>query len=255
MLSRNIWVCYRSFENIQPAWETEPADWLSEAERRECERYRDESRHRQWLAGRWLAKELLAEQLLPWFTEWKQIEILSRDGEGRAVRPLVHVEQKPQPWHVSISHSRRGALVGVSLNPAIRVGVDLAEPEDLNPQSLVFWFSAKERRRLRRGDARQAAACWAVKEAVYKAVGTGESFVPRKFEVLSVEGGAYHCRYEGTSLKDRSRITTWHVDGHIAVTAIVSETPAALREVPTIGGRMESDAVLARQGSVLVGIS
>ncbi len=254
MLSRNIWVRYQSFENLKAAWETDPQLWLSEAERRECGRYRDQSRRRQWLAGRWLAKDLLSEQLVPWPTERKEIKILSRDSQGRAVRPTVHVEQTPQAWHVSISHSRRGVLVGVSLNPAIRVGVDLAEPEDLNPQSLVFWFSAKERRRLRRGDARQAAACWAVKEAVYKAINTGESFVPRKFEVQSADGAAYHCRYQGDSLKDRSRIATWDVDGHIAVTAIVSQTPAELREVPTTGGRTESDAV-PHQQPVLAGSS
>ena len=184
MLSRNLWVRYQSFENLKPAWETEPQGWLSEAERRECERYRDQSRlpamARRALAGE---RSALPSNSCLGPPSGGRLKFSPATAQGRAVRPLVQVEQKPQPWHVSISHSRRGVLVGVSLNPAIRVGVDLAEPEDLNPQSLVFWFSAKERRMLRTGDARQAAACWAVKEAVYKAVNTGESFVPRKFEV------------------------------------------------------------------------
>lgn len=254
MLSREMWVRYQSFDHLESVFGLSPEDWLSEAERRESERYRDAGRLRQWLAGRWLAKQLLNEQLVPWSTNRRDIEIISRDSQGRAVRPVVRVKQHAQPWCVSISHSRRGVLVGVSLNDAIHVGVDLAEKEELNSQSLVFWFSARERERLREGDARRAAVCWAVKEAVYKAINSGESFVPRKFEVFPGETGRFECHYEGKPLEDRSRITVWDVDDHVAVTAMVSSTTAPLRNVPHLGGRLER-LTPVNQKVILAGIS
>ena len=253
MLSREIWVRYQSFEKLEQAEESDA--WLSDAERRECERYRDESRMRQWRAGRRLAKKLLSEQLVPWTVDLSEIEILSRDDQGRAVRPEVRIQGKPKPWCVSISHSYRGVLVGISLNPRIQVGVDLAEKEELNPHSLVFWFSGRERQRLREAGARPAAVSWAVKEAVYKAINLGESFVPKKFEVFPRELGGYECRHEGKSLKDRSRISVWDVDDHVAVTAVVANSPEALLQVPRIGGKTRKEVESSRQENILVGIS
>ena len=255
MLSRKIWVRYQSFENIPSALDADPQDWLSELERRECERFRDEGRLREWLAGRFTAKQLLYEQFVPWTTLWRHVEILSRDEQGRAVRPLVRIDQDQKPWCVSISHSGRGVLVAVSVEPAVKVGVDLAEVEELKPESLVFWFSAREREMLREGEPRRAAVCWAVKEAVFKAINTGESFVPKKFEVFQPAHGVYDCRYEGNSLKDRSRISVWDVDGHVAVTAIIAGTPLALKAVPQIGGQTDQEPVSADREIELVGIS
>lgn len=254
MLSRKIWVRYQPFEKIPSASGT-AEDWLSDAERRECERFRDEGRLRQWRAGRFVAKQLLNEQLVPWSTDWRDVEILSRDDHGRAVRPLVRIYQRPQKWCISISHSRRGVLVAVSLDSAMQVGVDLAEVEDLNPRSLVFWFSARERAKLREGNPRHAAVCWAVKEAVYKAINAGESFVPKKFEVFPRDFSAYECHHEGKSLKERSRITVWDVDDHVAVTAIVSDTPAAFKGLPQNGGHMEQRPIPLEREIVLAGMS
>lgn len=255
MLSRKMWVQYHSFENFSPAWESAPGDWLSEAEHRECERYRDDERLREWRAGRFAAKQLLSEQLLPWSTDWRDVEILSRDAEGRAVRPVVRVHNQPMPWWVSISHSHRGVLVAVSVDPKVRIGVDLAEMEDLKPQSLVFWFTARERERLRKGNAKRSAVCWAIKEAVYKAINTGESFVPKKFEVFPRDKAGYECHHEGNSLRDRSRLTVWEVDNHMAVTAIVAETPLVLEHLPQIGGKLEQRQVQPPAEIVMAGMS
>ena len=68
--------------------------------------------------------------------------------------------------------------------------------------------------------------CWAVKEAVYKAINTGESFVPKKFEVFPRDKSRYECHHEGESLRDRSRLTVWEVDDHVAVTDALSLTCA-----------------------------
>ncbi len=202
MLSRKIWVRYRALETMKTACNADPRNWLSDAERREFARFRDEGRLQQWQAGRFLVKQLLNEQLVPGSTPWRDVEILSRDEDGRAVRPWVRIHGKPRSWCVSISHTQRGVLAAVSLSPGIQVGVDLAEREELNPQSLVFWFSAGEREQLREADARQTAVCWAVKEAVYKAINTGESFVPKKFEVFPQSWETYDCRHDGASLKE-----------------------------------------------------
>jgi phosphopantetheinyl transferase len=255
MLSRKIFVRYQSFENRPSALDAHPEDWLSESERRECERFRDAGRLREWLAGRFAAKQLLFEQLVPWSNDWRDVEILSRDDHGRAMRPVVRFDQSPEPWCVSISHSGRGVLVAVSLDSAIKVGVDLAEVEELNPQSLVFWFSARERGMLRENGPRHAAVCWAVKEAAYKALNAGESFVPKKFEVFPRGQGVYECHYEGQSLQDRSRITVWDVDDHVAVTAIVADSPAALNALPQIGGKLDQQPASVEREIELVGIS
>jgi phosphopantetheinyl transferase len=255
MLSRKMWVQYHAFESLSSFGEPHANDWLSDAERREAERYRDEARLRQWLAGRFVAKQLLNEQLLPWSTDWRDVEILSRDGAGRAVRPVVHVQRHPMPWCVSISHSARGVLVAVSIDPAIRMGVDLAEMEELNQKSLVFWFTARERQRLREGNARRSAVCWAIKEAVYKAVNTGESFVPKKFEVFPRDKSLYECHHEGKSLKGRSLLSVWEVDDHIAVTAIVAESAEALSHLPQLGGKLDERKDATIQDIVLAGIS
>ncbi len=44
MLSRKMWVRYQSFENLPPDWDSAADDWLSDGERHECERFRDEAR-------------------------------------------------------------------------------------------------------------------------------------------------------------------------------------------------------------------
>ncbi len=251
MLSRDLWVRYQAFENLKPASEKTLSEWLSDAERLESERYRDPGRLREWLAGRWLAKQLLNEQFVPWSMDWRDIEVLSRNDKGQAVRPMVRLMKIPQPWCVSISHSHRGALVAVSLEKGIDVGVDLAEKEELNSQSLVFWFSAKEREHLRQTDARQAAVSWAVKEAVYKAINTGESFVPKKFEVFPSRFGGYDCHYEGESLSPRLRVAVWDVDQHVAVTAVLASSPEKLHNLPQNGGRMNQLVYLERNNSVL----
>jgi hypothetical protein len=56
-------------------------------------------------------------------------------------------------------------------------------------------------------------------------------------------------------LKDRSRITVWDVDGHIAVTAIVSESAGALKSYPHMGGKMQKNLLPVTGESVLAGIS
>jgi phosphopantetheinyl transferase len=202
-----------------------------------------------------VAKQLLSEQLLPWSTDWREIEILSHDAEGRAIRPVVCVQNQPMPWCISLSHSTRGVLLAVSVDPAIRVGVDLAEMEELKPQSLVFWFTARERERLREGNARRSAVSWAVKEAVYKAINTGESFVPKKFEVFPRDKSGYECHHEGVSLRDRSRLTIWEVDDHIAVTALVADSPERLKPLPQIGGKLDESQIQPFQEIVMAGMS
>ncbi len=182
------------------------------------------------------------------------MEILSRDAAGRAVRPVVQFQNQIMPWCVSLSHSERGVLVAVSVDPEIRVGVDLAEMEDLNPRSLVFWFTARERERLREGGAKKSAVSWAVKEAVYKAINTGESFVPKKFEVFRRDKAGYECQHEGESLKDRSRLAVWEVDDHVAVTAIIADSPLALKGLPQIGGKTEQRHVPSSRENVLAGM-
>jgi phosphopantetheinyl transferase len=56
------------------------------------------------------------------------------------------------------------------------------------------WFTSAERRWLGEGPPELAATLWAIKEAVYKAVGARRPFAPRAIEVLLHQRGGFVSR-------------------------------------------------------------
>jgi 4'-phosphopantetheinyl transferase EntD len=221
MPSVECWTRYATFDQVRS--ECGDLDWLSNREQAELSRFRDVRRHDAWLAGRWLAKQLLAEALPGPPLPPQSLEVLSRDGAGRAVRPTAFVDGRPSRWCVSVTHSRRAALAGLSLDAHLRIGVDLTEPEDLDPHALVFWFSERERRLVRQGDRWQTACCWAVKEATFKACNRGESFVPRRAEALPGPDEQWTCRYDVRPRVFVQKLSVSLCDGHAAAVVLASD--------------------------------
>lgn len=223
MLFPEYWTKYATLAALRSQCDVDAADWLAPRERDELARYRDARRREGWLLGRWLSKQFLLEKLADRSQPLASIEILSRDKDRRAVRPEIRIDGYLQPWCLSLSHTNRAALVAVSPDPDYRVGVDLAEVQDLTPTSLVFWFTEAERRLVQGASAKVAATCWAIKEAVYKACNTGESFVPRKVETNCDAQGSWSCRYNGEDID----LSLRDLDGHVAAAAMMVKEDAA----------------------------
>lgn len=194
---------------------------LSEREREELAAWRNENRRRAWLLGRTLAKELIAELLAESPEEQArqsgQIEILSRDAEGRVNRPRIWCDGVERPWSLSISHCERGVLAALTATPHVALGVDLAGGETFSDSFVDLWFTPAERAWFHDTQCQGTARfIWAAKEAMYKAANDGESFVPRDVEVLA-DG---RCTYRGAPLPD-CRLRSWTLDDHLAVSATV----------------------------------
>jgi phosphopantetheinyl transferase len=213
--------------------------WLGPGERAVHDRFHD-PRHREgWLFGRLLAKELIlatgADRLLPGHLAPDEIEIHSRDGLGRSVRPRALVRGRLQPWCLSIAHSDAAVMVALAQGPGWFIGVDLVSFQLDASESLSRWFSYSERRFVDRGAAaergRRAAAVWAAKEAAYKAVGGATGFRPERIEarMTSDASSQVSVRYRdggGPEPSTWCRVEIGLADGDVvAVATVLPDTP------------------------------
>ncbi len=217
-------------------WETWPVAarvrWLSPVERAEFGRWRDITRGQAWLWGRFLAKDLIlgatagsastGEPLHP-----AMIEICSRDGFGRGIRPQVLVNGRLMPWSVSIAHSDDTVLAALSLTPGLSVGVDLVGRRPLLGSFARMWLTAAEQmwcwsEALAEPDL--PAKLWAVKEAFYKASNAGEPFRPEGTEVRRDAWGAWTVDVGGREANPTCRVHVREGAGEVAVVVTVMET-------------------------------
>jgi len=191
MTSDVPYVCrYAALEDLRRIRASTAECRLTSRERRVYDGLGDARRREQWMAGRLLAKRLLLEQLA-WHrigvppAGYRQIEIDSGQAGGRRYPPRVQVAGELIPWSLSISHTRRGVLVALATGRGTRIGVDLVEPAAYGEGFASLWFTPAEQRWLQRHDGGHwTATLWAAKEAVYKAASRGESFAPRRIEIL-----------------------------------------------------------------------
>jgi phosphopantetheinyl transferase (holo-ACP synthase) len=231
------------------------ARWLSHFERETLRSFRDSSRRRSWLAGRVLAKTLVMDSGAAGPIDPRDIEIdaggaiagtarfgnrlrervlgsfgISLAPPGRAQRPSVRIAGAVQPWCLSISHTDVAAAA-LSLDPSTSVGIDLACGQQFAHGFLTMWFTDREQRQLEGCEPRQVAARWAIKEAVYKAFQQGESFTPRRIEVLCdavplstdrVTAGVT-CRYHGFDLTGSLSIEAQFIAGHVLAIATIGK--------------------------------
>lgn len=178
------------------------SDRWSLRELQERDRYRDASRQQAWEAGRVLAREMLWEAGL---VNSRDCEILSRDQQGQQVRPNVFEYGRRVPLWMSLSHAAGYVTVAVSLDPRLRVGVDLAEIQPVSSAFLRSWFTPREQHWIQQHPER-AAIVWGAKEAIYKTFSHDESFQPLQVEFYQAETGEWIARYHGAYLMNSSQI-------------------------------------------------
>ncbi len=196
-------------------------DWLSAAERESLERFSDRSARDSWSIGRFLAKQLVLAQLhFP--GDLAAVEICSRDGLGRAIRPQLFVLGCRVQRSLSISHRDGIACAALSSDPGLEVGVDLT-PEFVPGLGLLrSSFTVSEQNGLddpSQSKALHAAEIWATKEAAFKAANDGGPFVPSAIEVFTREAGARSFCVSHRRHKTVGRATLFKLGPHIAAVA------------------------------------
>ncbi|QDU92553.1 4'-phosphopantetheinyl transferase family protein [Lignipirellula cremea] len=174
------------------------AAWLAPGELRELELFRDPQRRQQWLQGRRLAKETLAA--LAGATSLAQIEILTRDAQGRGLAPQVQVQGRPSRWRLTLSHSTRGVLAAVVDRDRWQVGADLTDAADRSEHFRQLWFTPAEQAWLNAAPTVRTAQLWSLKEAIYKACNQGEPWTPRAIELQFNPATSPQCHYHGRPL-------------------------------------------------------
>lgn len=188
--------------------------WLSDSEREVYAELRDARRREAWLFGRLLSKDLILSRMAASLgargaIDPGRVEILSRDGLGRATRPRALLQGRLQPWSLSLAHSDRSVVVAFSEDPGVAVGADVTPIQSPSAGFVDLWYTPWERAWVRaQGDQgpRRVATLWAVKEAFYKAVNVGERFAPSRIEVLVDPLGGYAVRCERVRPGGRCRV-------------------------------------------------
>ena len=202
------------------------ARWLGPWERESLGELRDPSRRAAFFAGRMLVKRIILEEILARDSadnpaEPAEIEVLSRDGLGRSVQPRVYLRGTQQPWSVSIAHSGSAVLAAVSQGTDLSLGVDLTPREIRSPRFAQTWLTPAEQAACSSVSCHLTIAqIWALKEAIYKAVGRGAPFVPASIEILPT-GTGWSYRYRGVAPRTVPWVHLIAAGHHIAVLVAV----------------------------------
>lgn len=229
----NQWLIKSGVHGAHPVWRyataavldalaaENPDRQLSPREKRESASWRDPRRRQEFLRGRVLCKQLITEQLGA--ARASEVEILSRDANGLAIRPQALLAGRPLPLSVSIAHTEHGVLAAIGNESLVRIGVDLMPRGPLPAGFARMWFTRAEQAWFANaGSSEIGSFLWAAKEAVYKACNHGEPFDPAAIEILSSGAGTYRGR-----LLAQLRLRSWEIDKQVAVVASVEAHAAA----------------------------
>ncbi|MBN1590976.1 MAG: 4'-phosphopantetheinyl transferase superfamily protein [Pirellulales bacterium] len=226
---------------MQRRFAEDTAAWLSSSECNTLATLGDAGRRRSWIEARILAKQLILEcESIASSDDPRAIEVVSRDSEGRGRRPRVAIAGHLMPWCLSISHTDEAVAVVLCTSPNLSVGVDLVKRESLGPGFLRTWFDRSEQQWVI-DEKVEVCRLWAVKEAVYKAMGLDDSFAPRRILIREVPGGGYTGVYRGVDLVDRCHVDTWPYEDHLVALATV-EHPISHR-VPVAPAIIQSSSL------------
>lgn len=213
--------------------------WLSPKELAEGSLYRNPTRRQSWFFGRVAAKQLIASSMGFSLQDPRRIEIFTRNSTGQSVRPETVLDGQQLPGVLSLSHTDRAVLAAWSASPGCRLGVDLAEPTELSPGFLSLWFTEGEQERLKSAGKDEIVRCWALKEAVYKALNSGESFAPRAVEVRWDTHGVARVVYREVELRSPTHLQMFRLDGQTAVVAALEEAEPAVAGLTGSGTGVE----------------
>jgi len=233
-MPRSVITRLEARDAVRHAWAGSSGEaCLSSPEREVYANLRDARRREAWLFGRLLSKKLIlgmmvATQCAGRAVDPVHIEILSRDGLGRPTRPRVLLQGRLQPWSLSLAHSDRSVLVGLSQNGGVAVGVDVTPIQSPGAGFLELWYTPWELAWIwaqKNQAPRWAATLWAVKEAFYKAINVGERFAPRRIEVRVDPPDGYAIRCDGSRPRGGCLVRVAATGGEVVATVMVGLRP------------------------------
>ncbi|MBX3437196.1 MAG: 4-phosphopantetheinyl transferase family protein [Planctomycetaceae bacterium] len=178
-------------------------------------------RQQSWTLGRIAAKRTLLLCDILSVRHPREVTIATRDPQGSGMPPRVRINGRDVDVSLSISHTSRGVLVGVSRDAGVSIGVDLVPRETLGTSFQRLWFTDAEQTFVRAAtsDRRDMQALfWGAKEAVYKTLGGSAPFAPREIEIVVRPHGTMSCRVRGQ--QSAIEIFHWRVDDHVACAAV-----------------------------------
>lgn len=223
MISANSRIV-RYVANFEKLGIPETTTWLTELESSELSFWKESSRRRQWLAGRWIAKRLVTRSSQT--DMLREVEILSRGEDGLGKSPTVSIRGLGSPYRLSISHSNRTLLVGVTSGNAA-IGVDVASGVPETNSFRTRWFSQQEAMWIESDIANRLPLAWALKESIFKAFGNGCKWDPRSVELVEINQNRIHSRIRGIEVEP---LSMWiRTTKGVAATAVWNDT--AIQEV------------------------
>ena len=192
---------------------------LTVAEQFELMQVKSPVRRRAYCSARSAAKSLLNSLT---GSELSQLEILSRDEQGKPTRPRVCVAGGRSDWQLSFSHKGEHVLIVATSQPDIRLGCDLEFEAALSPGFRQLWLTSDERAWLETHKDFTATQIWASKEATFKATNDGHKFLPRRFHVHPAVSAPWRCEATDSGVTAECRPYSDLSDTVVAVIAIAS---------------------------------
>lgn len=151
--------------------------WLSAVEKERLSQLRFPKRRQEWLLGRWTAKTLLSSMAM---------QQLSIENESSGA-PFVTYKGIRLDGMLSISHRNDLAVAAWTVQPDLKIGIDLEKIEPKNDAFVNDFFTADEAEMVFRQEPMQqglaASLIWSAKEAILKALQTGLHLDTRQVEV------------------------------------------------------------------------
>ena len=220
-----------SITDLESEWTRQHASWLSLSEQEQLDRFGNQHRRREWLAGRWLCKNMIQEELArtcQHVMHLSVIEIESLYGRQRTTKPRVLIEGQMQAIEISITHSHDWVGVVMSTESGCCIGIDLVPKTIINKHSLDVWLTKKEKQWVG-GNPDQLPIIWSIKESVFKATNRGELFRPQEMEVSRDLTGGYACHCKAlTESMDYAIMVDTHADHIISITTIKNHSLAGV---------------------------
>ncbi|MBI1246283.1 4'-phosphopantetheinyl transferase superfamily protein [bacterium] len=189
-------------------------DWLTSNERTEFEHWKHAARRQQWLAGRWIAKRLISRQCEP--ARLAEVEVLTRDAEGLGTAPRISICGNTAAIGLSISHAGSALLVA-ACHGQKRIGVDLVTDVPNNDSFRTSWFTQHENNWIAESPRNRLPIAWGLKEAIFKACGTGEKWHPGIVSLIEIERNMVRYQIAGANVASLSSWLRSSAQGTAAV--------------------------------------